>query len=121
MNRYSACNASKDTYSDQLVVEERYETNEKDVGISRHAQTLVRHARSIFLHTRRHGRSSALCAEVGSISATACCMLEAWSMLRCLVEGRRVLSCACCCYLPVYQAEKWYKRVYIYLSPRAYI
>ena len=46
-------------------------------------------------------------------------MLEAWSMVRCLergagmsegmavvrvVEGRLVLSCACCCYVPAYQA-----------------
>jgi hypothetical protein len=60
--------------------------------------------------TWRHGRR---------ISSTACYMLEAWSMLRCLErgagmsegiavgrrwEGRLVLSCACCCYVPVYQA-----------------
>jgi hypothetical protein len=37
INRYSAGNASKDTGSDQHVVEERDETNETDVGISRHA------------------------------------------------------------------------------------
>ena len=54
-----------ETGSDQHVVEERDETNETDsgltnetdVGLLRLAQALVWHARSIFLRSRRHGRS----------------------------------------------------------------